>query len=89
MARAHSTQCYKLSSGQHTPHPMKHTSPVTAQSQSICIIFMFGISYRNTVGDDAMLERRFISARMDLVTLNFSFEFHTVLWAFDKKNCLC
>ena len=38
------------------------------------------------VGDDAMLERRFNSARMDLVILNFSFEFHTVLWFFDKKK---
>ena len=35
-----------------------------------------------------MLERSFISARMDLVMLNFSFEFHTVLWDFDKKKGL-
>ena len=35
--------------------------------------------------DVAMLERRFISARMDLVMLNFSFEFHTV---FDKQKVL-
>ena len=35
-----------------------------------------------------MLERRFISARMDLVMLKFSFEFHTVLRAFDKKKFL-
>ena len=35
-----------------------------------------------------MLDRRFVSAHMDLVMLHFSFEFHTVLWAFYKKNIL-
>ena len=36
----------------------------------------------------AMLERRFISFPMDLVMLNFSLEFHTILWAFDKQHFL-
>ena len=89
MSRAQATQCYKLSSGQHTPHLVKHTSPVTVQSQSAGIIFMIGISYRKAVGDVAMLERRFISARIVLVTLNFSFDFHTVLWDFLSKSFLC
>ena len=42
----------------------------------------------------AMLERRLFCARMGLAMLNFSFKFHTVLWAFDKKQflmlaCMC
>ena len=33
-----------------------------------------------------MLERRLILDRIDFVMLNFSFEFYTALWAFDKKK---
>ena len=36
------------------------------------------------MGDFSILEMRFVSARMELVMLNISFEFHTVLWALDK-----
>ena len=36
----------------------------------------------------SMMERRFISARIDLAMLNFSFDFHTVLWAIDKQKFL-
>ena len=38
--------------------------------------------------DNVMLERRFISSCMELSMLNFSFEFHTILWAFEKKKFL-
>ena len=40
------------------------------------------------MGDAAMLERRLLSARIDFVMLNFSFEFHAVLWYFDKRKSL-
>ena len=35
-----------------------------------------------------MMVRRLISAHMDFVILNFSFEFHTILWAFDEQKFL-
>ena len=35
-----------------------------------------------------MMVRRLISSCMDFLMLNFSFEFHTVLWDFDKKKIL-
>ena len=47
---------------------------------------MIGISHRKTVCDVSIIERRFISVHMDLEILNFSFEFHTVLWAFDNQK---
>ena len=40
------------------------------------------------VCDISMTERRFISAHMDFVILNFSFDFYTILWDFDKKKFL-
>ena len=50
---------------------------------------MIGISHQKDVGYIAMLGRRLISAYMDFVTLNFSFDFYTVLWAFDKQKFSC
>ena len=46
------------------------------------------------MGDVAMMERRFISAHMDLVMLNVSFDFYTILWDFYKQKfviliCMC
>ena len=41
------------------------------------------------MGDVVMLERRFVYDPIDLVSLSFSFEFHAVLWAFDKQTFLC
>ena len=38
--------------------------------------------------DISMMDRRFNSAHMDLVMLNFSFEFHSVLRDFDKQKFL-
>ena len=35
-----------------------------------------------------MLLRRLILALMDFVMLNLSFEFHTILWVFDKQKFL-
>ena len=63
-------------------------SPLTAQSKSVGTTCLIGLSYRKDVGNVSMLERRFVSAHMDLVMLNFSFEFHTILWAFEKKKFL-
>ena len=40
------------------------------------------------MGDVSMLKRRFVCARMDLVMLNFSFEFNTFLWDFDNQKFL-
>ena len=84
MARGYSTWYENLSSRQHATHLARHASPDTVQSQSTGITCLIGISHRKEVGDVAILERRFISSRMDLGMLNFSFEFHTVLWTFDK-----
>ena len=44
-----------------------------------------GVSHRKAAGDVAMLERRVFSPRMNFAMLNFYFELHTVLWAFDKE----
>ena len=40
------------------------------------------------MGDFSILEKRFISTRIDLAMLNFSFEFLTVFLAFDKLTFL-
>ena len=40
------------------------------------------------MGDVSMLARRPISAYADFVRLNFFFEFHIFLHAFDKQKCL-
>ena len=49
---------------------------------------LIGISQRKAVKDVAILARRLILARADFVMLNFSFEFHTISWEFDKKKLL-
>ena len=38
------------------------------------------------MGNIDMQEKRLISARMDFVMLNLSFEFHTVFWDFYKQS---
>ena len=38
------------------------------------------------MGNIAMLEKRFTSSHIDFAMLNLSFEFHTILWAFDKQK---
>ena len=68
---------------------MRQVSPGAAQSQSMGIASLIRISYRKAVGNFAMLERRLISFHMEFVMLNFSFEFHTVLWDFDEQFFLC
>ena len=65
---------------------MRHASPGTVQLYSIRIAFLIRISHRKAVGDISMLESRVISSRMDLAISNFSFEFHTFLWDFDKQK---
>ena len=86
MESGHCVWCQNLSSRQHALHHVRNVSPGTVKLQSAEIIFMIGISYRKYAGDATMLERRIIYAHMDFVTLNFSFEFHTLLWAFDKQK---
>ena len=85
MAGGYAIQNQNLSSGQHAPHPVRHVHPGTVPSHSVGITFLIGISHRKSVGYFAILEIRFVSSRMHLVMLNFSFEFHTVLWGFDKQ----
>ena len=63
---------------------MRYISPETMQSQSVGIVHLIRISRRKAMSEFVMLERRFVSSHMDLVMLNFSFEFHTFLWTFDK-----
>ena len=63
---------------------MTRAFPGTMQSYSIGITCFIGVSHRKAMGNVAILERRFNSDRMHLVILNFFFEFHTMLWAFDN-----
>ena len=51
MAVSYATQHQNLSSGKHTPHPARHASPRTVQSQSVWIALLIGISHRKAVGD--------------------------------------
>ena len=84
MVRGHGTQSQNLRSVQYSPHSVRHMSVGTMQSQSVGIACLIGVCRRKAVGDVAMLEKRFMSDLMDLAMLNFSFKFHTILWAFHK-----
>ena len=52
------------------------------------MIFLILIFQRKAVDNVFMLVRRLISARMDFVILNFSFELDTVLWDLDRQKFL-
>ena len=79
MDSGYCAQCHKLSSVQHALHLPIHAFPGTMQLQSMGITYLIGISYRKAVGNIDMQEKRLISARMDFVMLNFSFDFYTFL----------
>ena len=89
MESGHCAQHQNLSSGQHAPHPSRQAYHGTIQSQSVGITCLIGIFHRKAVIDVAMLKRRLIPVRMSFVTLNLSFEFYTILWAFDKQFVCC
>ena len=71
MVGSHDAQHENLSSGQHAPHPVRHESPGTVQSQSFGVVRLIGISRRKAVVYVAILERRFVSSHMSLVILKF------------------
>ena len=77
-------QHQKLSSGECALHPVIHAFPGTVQSEYFWTTCLIEFSHRKAVGNVSMLEMRVNFAHMDLVMLNFSFEFHAVLCTFDK-----
>ena len=84
MADNNADQYQNFSSGKHSPHLVRHASPGTVQLYNVGSTCLIRISNLKSLGDFSMLERRLVSSHMDLVMLNFSFEFHIILWDFDK-----